>query len=116
MIISYGTKYGTPPKATKLYSALSIPNPYHIKNLSPLRGNHPAVKSWVMSKLAARKLADQMEADYIRFSSSGDPVILAVGCHGGRHRSVVIAEVVAERLGVHVAHRDLLRDERSPTR
>lgn len=113
MIISYGTKYGPAPKATKVYSALGVPNPYHIQKLKVLRGSHPEVRAWVMQKMTARKLVEQMEADYVRFLGSGDPVILAIGCHGGRHRSVVIAEVVAERLGVMVTHRDLLRDERS---
>ncbi|HEY8302907.1 MAG TPA: RNase adapter RapZ [Jatrophihabitans sp.] len=119
-VVSFGFKYGLPVDADLVVDVRFLPNPYWIPELRELTGNDQEVKDYVLSQDDALTFLDRYEsilqligAGYQRESKRY--LTLAVGCTGGKHRSVVMAQELARRLeadGVHatVAHRDLGRE------
>jgi UPF0042 nucleotide-binding protein len=119
-IVSFGFKYGLPVDADLVADCRFLPNPHWLPALAPLTGEDREVSEYVMSQPGAAEFLDA----YVRavrvtlegYQREGKHfVMLAVGCTGGKHRSVVIAEQVAARLGdswpaVRVVHRDLGRE------
>jgi UPF0042 nucleotide-binding protein len=107
---------GVPLDLDCCLDARPISNPYWVEELRPFPGTDPRVSSFVLEQEAARRLldvAEQMVESQLRPEGRSRPLIrLAVGCTGGRHRSVAIAEELSRRLtqrGVRavVWHRDL---------
>jgi RNase adapter protein RapZ len=119
-VMSFGYKYGLPVDADMVTDCRFLPNPHWIEELAPLTGLDPPVRDYVLGQPAAKKFLDAfvgaMQAALPGFEREGKHfVTLAVGCTGGKHRSVTMAEQIAARLSetgatVQVAHRDLGRE------
>jgi UPF0042 nucleotide-binding protein len=117
-IVSFGYKYGLPVDADLVADCRFLPNPHWVPSLRPLSGCDAAVRDYVLSQPAATEFLDAylavLEVSLAGFEREGRRyVTLAVGCTGGKHRSVAIAEQIAARLGgrdVTVSHRDLGRE------
>jgi RNase adapter protein RapZ len=120
IVLSFGFKYGLPVDADMVADCRFLPNPHWIPELAPRSGLDRAVKDYVMRQVGTEEfISSYLEVLQVTLSGyerSGKLFMtLAVGCTGGKHRSVVIAEELASRLagpwpGVQVAHRDLGRE------
>lgn len=119
-VMSFGFKYGVPVDADMVADARFLPNPFWDERLRPLTGLDAAVSSDVLSRPGALDFVETYES-LVRIVSSGylregkRYVTVAVGCTGGKHRSVALAEALAERLRlddvvVRTFHRDLGRE------
>ena len=101
--LAFGYKNGVPPDAGLLIDARFLDNPYWVPELRDQTGRDPAVVDYVMSQPQARRLLDDMQRmvhDLLPlYEERGHMhVVVAFGCTGGRHRSVVLAAELAERL------------------
>lgn len=117
-ILSFGFKYGLPAEADIVLDVRFLPNPYFVEALSSLSGEDEAVKRFVLdnpeTNLLLGKAEDLLTLCVAAFEREGKSyATVAIGCTGGRHRSVVIASELARRLGglsnVTVRHRDIQR-------
>ncbi len=115
--MSFGFKYGIPVDADLVFDARFLPNPFWVPELRPHTGLETDVSDYVLSQAAAGPFFDAIES-LIKVVSPGYLnegkrfATIAIGCTGGKHRSVAIAEELARRLrtqGVQslVMHRDL---------
>lgn len=120
-LVSFGYKYGLPVDADLVFDARCLPNPYFSDELRPLTGREPQVIGYVLGFAQAREFVERIQ-QFLRFTlplyvQEGKAYLtIAVGCTGGRHRSVVLTEELARLLGeagheVTVRHRDV---ERAP--
>jgi len=133
-VVSFGYKYGLPVDADLVIDCRFLPNPHWVPELQPLTGRDEAVRDYVMSRPGAQEFVDlysQLLAILVDgYQREGKRFLtLAVGCTGGKHRSVTIAEQLAARLQalrpdhasryagelrdpieVQVTHRDLGRE------
>jgi RNase adapter protein RapZ len=119
-VVSFGYKYGMPVDADIVTDCRFLPNPFWIEELAPLTGLDPPVRDYVLGQPEAKKFLDAftgaLQATLPGFEREGKRfVTLAVGCTGGKHRSVAVAEQLAVRLGetgagIQVVHRDLGRE------
>ncbi len=119
-VMSFGFKYGVPLDADFVFDMRFLPNPFWIAELRALTGQDPRVAGYVMGHRGATEFLDRavdalapVIAGYL--SEGRRYATLAVGCTGGKHRSVAMAEALAARLvGPHVdtflVHRDLGRE------
>ena len=119
-VVSFGYKYGLPVDADLVVDVRFLPNPHWIPELRDLTGRDPEVRDYVLGQEGAEEFLDRytelleiIGAGYARESKRY--LTLAVGCTGGKHRSVALAEQLAERLtglGIRttVTHRDLGRE------
>lgn len=116
-VMSFGFKFGLPDDAGWVVDARMVRNPFWVPELRSFTGLDIPVRDYVLADEVARELIDHthslMSWSSRRYSDRGrDTLRLAVGCTGGRHRSVVIVESLAERLRadglkVAVSHRDV---------
>lgn len=118
-VISFGYKYGIPLDADLVIDVRFLPNPYWRENLRPLTGKDGPVRDYVLTSPATASFLEQFTRllnflipYYIQEGKSH--LVIAIGCTGGQHRSVVLAEKVAEAiqgpgLRVNVSHRDVRR-------
>jgi UPF0042 nucleotide-binding protein len=117
-IVSFGYKYGLPVDADLVADCRFLPNPHWVPELRPLSGLDASVRDYVLGQPAASAFLAAylavLEVSLGGFEREGKRyVTLAVGCTGGKHRSVAIAEQLAARLAgrdVTVSHRDLGRE------
>jgi RNase adapter protein RapZ len=117
-IVSFGYKYGLPVDADLVADCRFLPNPHWVPALRPLSGLDRSVRDYVLGQPAAADFLSAylsvLEVSMPGFEREGKRfVTLAVGCTGGKHRSVAIAEQLAARLVGHdvtVTHRDLGRE------
>jgi len=120
-VLSFGFKYGIPSDADLVFDVRFLPNPYYIEGLRPLSGNDQKVRDYVMENEKAgqflEKLADMVEFLIPNYIIEGKTqLVIAVGCTGGKHRSVTLANELYERLertehyGVRIEHRDIGKD------
>jgi RNase adapter protein RapZ len=117
-IISFGYKYGLPVDADLVADCRFLPNPHWVPGLRPLSGLDTSVRDYVLGQPAASAFLTAylavLEVSLAGFEREGKRfVTLAVGCTGGKHRSVAMAEQLAARLAgrdVTVSHRDLGRE------
>jgi UPF0042 nucleotide-binding protein len=119
-VMSFGYKYGLPVDADIVVDCRLLPNPHWVPELRPLSGLDDPVRDYVFAQDGAREFVDaygdlmhRYEEGYAR--EGKHYATLAVGCTGGKHRSVAIAEELANRLradgvDVSVVHRDLGRE------
>lgn len=119
-VMSFGFKYGIPLDADLVFDMRFLPNPFWNPELRPFSGKDEVVRDFVLGQPGAREFLDgvlallePMTQGYLREGRSY--VTLAVGCTGGKHRSVAMAEELAKRLasdqlGTLVVHRDLGRE------
>ena len=118
-IMSFGFKYGVPAEANLVFDVRFLPNPYFENGMRELSGCEPEVASFVLDHEVSRRFME-MTSELLSFllphyrREGKSYLIAAVGCTGGRHRSVAVAEALARRFTeegeeVIVTHRDLGR-------
>jgi len=119
-VVSFGFKYGIPVDSDMVVDMRFLPNPHWVPDLRPMTGLDREVSDYVMSQAEAAEFLDRLEAlletVYEGFLRERKQYLnLAVGCTGGKHRSVAIAEALGTRMRsrgieVVVVHRDLGRE------
>jgi UPF0042 nucleotide-binding protein len=119
-LVSFGFKHGLPVEFNLVFDVRFLPNPYFEPTLSHLDGRDPSVSRFVLARPEGGDLVNHIES-LLRFSlphfqAEGKLyVTVAIGCTGGRHRSVAIVEELRARLANHwdvlVRHRDVERGE-----
>jgi UPF0042 nucleotide-binding protein len=119
-VVSFGYKYGVPVDADLVADCRFLPNPRWVEALSPLTGQDERVRDYVLAAPGAQDFLDAyvrvLRVTLAGYKREGKQyVTLAVGCTGGKHRSVVMSEQIAARLadtgvGIGVMHRDLGRE------
>ena len=102
-VVAFGYKYGIPLDADLVLDVRFLPNPYYQEELKSLNGMDDAVYDFVMdqpdTKEYMKRLTDFLEFQLPRFREEGKPSLtVAVGCTGGRHRSVAVARALSDRL------------------
>lgn len=120
-VLSFGYKYGIPMDADLVMDLRFLPNPFWIPELKDLTGKDADVRNYVLSQEGAEEFLDRYH-ELLRLIGAGYRregkryLTLAIGCTGGKHRSVAISEELARRLSdedgmaVKVVHRDLGRE------
>lgn len=122
-ILSFGFKYGVPSDADLVFDVRFLPNPYYEEGLRPKTGDDREVRDYVMQGGTALgfldKLTDMMEFLIPNYVLEGkNQLVVAIGCTGGKHRSVTIAREIKERLehnreiGLKIEHRDIDKDSK----
>ncbi len=119
-VVSFGYKYGLPVDADMVVDCRFLPNPHWIPELAPLSGLDEPVREYVLGQPGAadflRAYTESLQIVLSAYERSGKHfVTLAIGCTGGKHRSVAISEEIAARIRTHwqavqVSHRDLGRE------
>ncbi len=120
-VLSFGFKYGIPVDSDLVFDVRFLPNPYYIPELRPLSGNDALVSNYVMQCDEAQEFMDKLE-DMVKFLipnyilEGKNQLVIGVGCTGGKHRSVTLANQLYHRLrlseeyGVRIEHRDIEKD------
>ncbi len=119
-VVAFGYKYGLPRDADLVFDVRFLPNPHWIDHLRPLPGTDPRVRSYVCSQPGyrefLRKLRSLLNSAVPGYVAEGKAYLtIAIGCTGGRHRSVVVADELADYFrkagySVTLDHRDLARE------
>lgn len=120
-VMSFGFKYGIPQDADLVFDVRFLPNPYYIEELRAKTGNEAEVRDYVMKSDKAqeffRQLSQMMDFLIPNYILEGkNQLVVAVGCTGGKHRSVTLANAlyqyleVQENYGVRIEHRDIEKD------
>lgn len=119
-VVSFGFKYGIPRDADLVFDVRFLPNPYYDLELRPYTGNDAPIRDFVMqfdvAKEFLNKTVDLLEfliPNYIKEGKNG--LVIAVGCTGGKHRSVTLANGIYKELetspySIKVDHRDIDKD------
>lgn len=122
-VLSFGFKYGIPNDADLVFDVRFLPNPYYVDELRPLTGEDSPVFDYVMQSDIAVEFADKLE-DMVEFlipnyaREGKTNLVIAIGCTGGKHRSVTLARELHMRLGdkkeygLRLEHRDIEKDAR----
>ena len=122
-VLSFGFKYGIPADADLVFDVRFLPNPYYDEHLRPLTGQVQAVRDYVIRGTTAetflKKLYDMIDFLLPNYINEGkNQLVIAVGCTGGKHRSVTIARALYEHLeavgeyGIRIDHRDIDKDNK----
>ncbi|WP_333652042.1 RNase adapter RapZ [Lacrimispora sp.] len=117
-VLSFGFKYGIPSDADLVFDVRFLPNPYYVEALRPRTGEEKVVRDYVMQNgtagLFLDKLNDMLDFLIPNYVLEGkNQLVIAIGCTGGKHRSVTIANAVYNRLkpreefGIKMEHRDI---------
>ncbi len=119
VIISFGYKFGIPLDSDLVFDTRFLPNPYYIDGLRDKTGRSEKVRRYVLESDETKKYLKEINRfiDYLmpNFQQEGKSyVIISIGCTGGKHRSVVLAEKIKEHLKtnnykIRVYHRDVYR-------
>lgn len=117
-VLSFGFKYGIPTDADLVFDVRFLPNPFYDEELKPQTGEDLAVRDFVMQSGIAQKFLDKL-SDMLEFLipnyilEGKNQLVIAIGCTGGKHRSVTIAKGIYENLnsfenmGIKIEHRDI---------
>ena len=119
-VLSFGFKYGIPSDADLVFDVRFLANPYYVPELKHKTGNEQEVQDFVMQTEAVGKFLDKLE-DLLKFlipnyiNEGKNQLVIAIGCTGGKHRSVTLANAITGRLkkldyGLKVEHRDIGKD------
>lgn len=118
-MLSFGYRYGVPAEVDMVFDVRFLPNPNYVPRLKESTGNHKKVVEYVLRSATSRqfveKLKDMLEFLLPQFKKEGKSYLtVAFGCTGGRHRSVVLANLFAEYLSekgfdTNITHRDIRR-------
>lgn len=120
-ILSFGFKYGIPADSDLVFDVRFLPNPYYVDELRSLTGQDEGVFDYVMDNEIARQFAAKLD-DMVKFlipnyaKEGKTSLVIAIGCTGGKHRSVTLARVLYDRLietreyGIRLEHRDIGKD------
>ena len=116
-VTAFGYKYGLPLDADLVFDVRFLPNPYYVSELRPLSGLDEGVARFVLDRDETREFMDRLTAllDFVipLYAEEGRYTLhIAIGCTGGRHRSVAVADALARRLSeksgnVTAAFRDI---------
>ena len=119
-VLSFGFKYGIPVDSDLVFDVRFIPNPFYIPELKQYSGNDEPVKQYVLKQTETvnfiEKLVDMLKYLIPNYIKEGKrQLIISIGCTGGRHRSVAIANEVYEQLNkenynARIEHRDVAED------
>ncbi len=120
-VVSFGFKYGIPSDSDMVFDVRFLPNPYYIDELKPLTGNDTEVRDYVMnspeSEEFLERLVNMVEFLIPNYVKEGKyRLVISIGCTGGQHRSVTLANELYERLegkgqyGIKLYHRDINGD------
>lgn len=121
-IISFGFKHGLPPTCDLVFDVRFLPNPFYVEELKPLTGLNKEVSDYVLNSPECKKFLKKLY-DFIKYllplyiDEGKSILVIGIGCTGGKHRSVTIAENLKEFLlereySVTVDHRDIYLDNR----
>lgn len=121
-VLSFGFKYGIPSDSDMVMDVRFLPNPYYDVELRPKTGNDKEIQEFVMKYPEATEFVDKLE-DMVQFlipqyiSEGKNQLVISIGCTGGKHRSVTLANELFKRLdsedreyGLKIEHRDLTKD------
>lgn len=121
-VLSFGFKYGIPADSDMVMDVRFLPNPYYDINLRPKTGNDKEIQDFVMQYPESTQFIDKLE-DLVHFlipqyiSEGKNQLVISIGCTGGKHRSVTLANELFKRLngeereyGLKIEHRDLTKD------
>ncbi len=119
-VLSFGFKYGIPSDADLVFDVRFLANPYYVPELKYKTGNEKEVQEYVMQTETAGQFLNKLE-DMLKFlipnyiNEGKNQLVVAIGCTGGKHRSVTLANAITKRLGnldygVKVEHRDIGKD------
>ena len=115
-LVSFGYSNGLPRDVDLVFDCRFLPNPYWVEELRPLSGLDEPVANYVLSQAAAQHfltdVVSMLDWQIPEFQKEGKSYLsIAIGCTGGRHRSVAIAEELRRRLNIEhaVFHRDIAR-------
>lgn len=117
-VMSFGFKHGIPADVDLVFDVRFLPNPYYVEELRPKTGNDKEIQDFVMASGDAETFLDKLE-DMLTFlipnyvKEGKYRLVIAIGCTGGKHRSVTLANALYERMknrgnyGITVSHRDI---------
>ncbi len=117
-VTSFGYKHGIPIDADLAFDVRFLPNPFYLKELRPQTGLDEPVSSYVMQSEIAQtfteKLVDMLDFVVPLYEKEGkSQLVIAIGCTGGQHRSVTIAEILQKHFSgnyaTHITHRDIMK-------
>ena len=120
-ILSFGFKYGIPADSDIVMDVRFLPNPYYVDGLRPKTGNDVEIQQYVMQFAEAKEFLDKLE-DLVKFliphyiDEGKNQLVISIGCTGGKHRSVTLANELYKRLdgnkdyGLKIEHRDIGKD------
>lgn len=124
MLLSFGFKYGLPEDADLVFDVRFLPNPYYDLSLRHLTGNDKPIQDFVLKYDEATEFLDRIESLF-RFlipkyiNEGKNSLVIAIGCTGGKHRSVTLTNELYKRLsvnsksyGLKVVHRDINTDRK----
>ncbi len=102
-LMSFGFRYGVPPQADLVFDVRFLPNPYFVPEMKGLTGKNPKVSAYVLDRPETQqfleKIVDLCEFLFPRYQKEGKAYLtVAIGCTGGKHRSVAIAHELHKRL------------------
>ncbi|EGW37105.1 RNase adapter RapZ [Desulfosporosinus sp. OT] len=124
-VISFGFKYGIPMDGDLVMDVRFLPNPFYVETLRPLTGEHNLVQEYVFGNPMAQEfmekylsLLEYILPNYVKEGKTH--LVIGIGCTGGQHRSVAIAERVGQFLkerhyAISVKHRDALKNQKHGT-
>lgn len=122
-ILSFGFKYGIPSDSDLVFDVRFLPNPYYYENMRYHTGNEAVVQDYVMGFETSREFLKKLE-DMVKFlipnymAEGKNQLVISIGCTGGKHRSVTIANALYECLkdsseyGIKIEHRDIDKDSK----
>ncbi len=120
-ILSFGYKYGIPADSDLVFDVRFLPNPYYVEELRKKTGMDQEIKDFVMKYEEAHVFMDKLY-DLVQFllpnyvKEGKSKLVISIGCTGGKHRSVTLAEELYQRLseddryGLKIVHRDIDKD------
>lgn len=120
-IVSFGFKYGIPTDCDLVFDVRFLPNPFYVEGLRSKTGNDREIREYVMQFPEAGQFLHKLE-DLVKFLipnyivEGKTQLVIGVGCTGGKHRSVTLANALYERLadregyGIKIEHRDIQKD------
>ncbi len=120
-ILSFGFKYGIPADSDLVFDVRFLPNPYYVEGLRTKSGNDKEIQEYVLQFQEAHEFLDKLE-DMVTFlipnyiTEGKNQLVIAIGCTGGKHRSVTLANQLYKRLsarkefGLKIEHRDIEKD------
>lgn len=122
-VLSFGFKYGIPSDADLVFDVRFLPNPFYYDEMRALTGNDALVHDYVMgfdmAKEFLKKLTDMVEFLIPNYVSEGkNQLVIAIGCTGGKHRSVTLASELYDALeknkdyAIKIEHRDIQKDSK----
>ncbi|MBR5126805.1 MAG: RNase adapter RapZ [Roseburia sp.] len=120
-VLSFGFKYGIPVDSDLVFDVRFLPNPYYVEGLRAKTGNDAEIQEYVLQFKEAHQFLDKL-TDMVEFlipnyiAEGKNQLVISIGCTGGKHRSVTLANELHKRLsgkteyGLKIEHRDIGKD------